>query len=168
MKNIMEWVGAAALGLILAMVLRLFVVEGYQISGESMEPTFQHGDFVFAEKITPKFSTLSIGDIVILETSEAKESTENKIIKRVVGVEGDKVEIKEGFLYRNDVLVNEGYIQEEIFGDFPPITVPKGEVFVLGDNRNNSSDSRVFGTFSYDQIKGKVAVEFFNNPLRFY
>lgn len=165
MKKTFEWATAALVGLVLAMVLRVFVVEGYKISGDSMLPTFQNGDFVFAEKLTQKFSELEIGDIVILKTDTGGEQ---KIIKRVVGLAGDTISIKNGFLYRNGEIVTEGYIKEEIFGDYEEIVVPQGEIFVLGDNRNNSSDSRYFGTFTHDEIKGRVAVEILNDPLHFY
>lgn len=165
MKQLLEWVIAAGVGIALALLLRFFVVEGYQVSGESMLPTFQHGDYVFAEKFLYKLNELDYGDIVILETDTYEKK---KIIKRVIGLEGDVVSIQDGKVYRNGVLLTEPYIQEEAFEDAAEITVPNGALFVLGDNRNNSSDSRHFGTFTYEQLKGRVFVELFNDPFTFY
>lgn len=161
----MEWVTAAVIGLSIAMFLRIFIVEGFEISGDSMLPTFQNSDFVFAEKITQKMERLEIEDIVIVETNRGEEK---KIIKRVVGLAGDKISVEDGYLFRNGEKVAESYILEASYEDFEEMIVPEGHIFVLGDNRNNSSDSRYFGTFSYEQVKGRVAVELFNNPLKFY
>lgn len=165
MKQIVEWIFAAAVGVAIAMVLRYFVVEGYRVSGESMSPTFQHGDYVFAEKISYKLGDLDYGDVVIVETKNAENK---KIIKRVVGLEGDLIQIKDGVVYRNGELLNETYTKEPAFEEFDEMVIPKGEIFVLGDNRNNSSDSRYFGTFTYDQVKGRVVIEAFNDPFTFY
>jgi signal peptidase I len=165
MRNTVEWVFAVALALFLSLLLREFVIENYEISGNSMMPTFQSGDFVFAEKVSYRYREVGINDIVIISS---KELMNKNIIKRVVGLEGDNIEIKEGSLFRNGEKVSEDYLGEEAFNDFESIVVPGGEVFVLGDNRNNSSDSRVFGTFEYDDIQARVFIEIFDNPLRFY
>ena len=165
MKQILEWAIAAIVGIGVAVALRYFVIEGYKVSGESMLPTFQHGDYVFAEKISYKVDDLDYGDIVILETENFDHK---KIIKRVIGLTGDRISISDGKVYRNGEALKEDYIQEEPFDDFEELIVPKGEIFVLGDNRNNSSDSRLFGTFTYEQIKGHVVFEAFNNPFTFY
>lgn len=165
MKNVLEWVGTLLVGIVIAIVLKVYIVQGYNISGDSMLPTFQSGDFVFAEKISYKTSGLKYGQIVIVEP---KNTEHKRIIKRVVGLEGDKIKIENGVLYRNDKKVSEKYIEEEMYSDFEEIKVPKGEIFVLGDNRNNSSDSRYFGTFKKEQLRGKVFMEVLNNPLKFY
>lgn len=161
----MEWVIAAFIGIGIAMVLRFYVVEGYKVSGESMLPTFQHGDYVFAEKLSYKFGDFDYGDIVILETNTTEG---RKIIKRVIGLAGDHISIQDGQVYRNGEVLQEDYIQEEAFQDFEELVVPEGEIFVLGDNRNNSSDSRYFGTFTYEQVRGRVAFELLNNPFTLY
>lgn len=165
MKQLAEWIFAAAVGIAIAMLLRFFVVEGYRVSGESMLPTFQHGDYVFAEKISYKVDDLEYGDIVILQTDTAEGK---KIIKRVLGLSGDHILIQDGVVYRNGKVVEEDYTKEPAFQDFEELIIPEGAIFVLGDNRNNSSDSRVFGTFTYDQVKGRVALELLNDPFTFY
>lgn len=161
----MEWVTAAIVGLGLALLLRMFVVEGFEISGDSMLPTFQNGDFVFAEKVSYKLGDLELEDIVIVETELANEK---KLIKRVVGLPGDKISIQDGYLYRNGTKIPESYIKEVSYEDFEETVVPNNHVFVMGDNRNNSSDSRYFGTFDMDHVKGRVAFEMLNNPFKFY
>ena len=110
MKQILEWAIAAIVGIGVAVALRYFVIEGYKVSGESMLPTFQHGDYVFAEKISYKVDDLDYGDIVILETENFDHK---KIIKRVIGLTGDRISISDGKVYRNGEALKEDYIQEE-------------------------------------------------------
>ena len=87
-----------------------------------------------------------------------KRDRENRLIKRVIAVPGDKVDIDKGYLYINDSLVEEAYIKGMTFKDelSMPVTVPEGKVFVMGDNRESSVDSRRFGLVDYKSIEGKV------------
>jgi len=131
-----------------------------------MEPTFQDKDIIIVEKVSQLLGKLEKEDIVIVKTDKI-DHQDKKIIKRVIGFEGDKIEIKNGVLYLNGKEKKEPYIKEEILGDYPEITVPKGKVFVMGDNRNNSSDSRAFGAFGIEDLEGKVFIEIKNDFLKF-
>lgn len=149
----------------MAVIINLFILEVFVISGNSMERTVQDGDFVLSEKISYLFSEPKIGDVIIVNVDIAKEK---KIIKRVVGVEGDTIEIKNGILYRNNEEVLEEYIAEKMVGNFKKITIAPNHVYVLGDNRNYSKDSRILGTFTYERIEGKVIFEIYNDFLKIH
>jgi len=165
-KEIKEWAFAIIIGILLTFVIKTYVFDVVYIDGQSMEPTFQNDDVVFAEKLTQRFSHLEKKDVVIVKANIQGE--EKKIIKRVIGLPGDTIEVKNGFLYRNGKKVKESYIKEKIDSDFEKITVPKGKVFVMGDNRNNSYDSRLLGPVDLKDVKGKVFFELYNNPFKFY
>lgn len=138
------------------------------MDGDSMLPNFHNHEMVLTEHITNEFHPPTYNQVVIVD-----EGSMN-IIKRVEGLPGDTLQIKNGRLYRNGKVVNEPYIHEKMASAEPyntpydllhhEYTVPKGHVFVMGDNRNISEDSRYFGPFSYAQIKGEVISEMFPVP----
>ncbi|MCM8827880.1 MAG: signal peptidase I [Candidatus Omnitrophica bacterium] len=122
----------------------------YQVISESMYPTLQIGDRLIGEK----FEKLHYGDIVILDDPIEKNSV---IIKRVVGLEGDIIEIRNnGYLYRNREKVEEPYIAEKAKYVVEPVKLKKGEIFVLGDNRNNSADSSIWGPVAVESVHAKI------------
>ena len=138
---------------IVCILLRLFVFEFFHISGGSMIPTFEDGNYVFAEQISVYTNKITRGDIVIV-----KYPSGLPCVKRVIAVEGDTVEIKNGLLVLNGKEVQETYINEKMHQDMDVITVKENSIFVMGDNRNYSSDSRNpdVGLIPLDHIKGKV------------
>lgn len=135
-----------------------------------MSPTFEDKDYILTEKFSYWFSEPTYGDIVIAE-AEGKF-----LIKRVVGLGGDTLEfIPENIdtntpahIVRNGIVLKENYLKEEMFlSKDRMIEVPLNSVYLLGDNRNNSSDSRSYGPIPLENIKGKVFLELKDN-LRFY
>ncbi|MED4285516.1 signal peptidase I [Priestia megaterium] len=151
-----EWIFSFAFAIIVVFLLRTFVVGLAIVDGPSMLNTIQDGDRI----VYSKLSKPDKGDIVVVVTPDG-----TKIIKRVIGLEGDTVEIKNGILYVNGKEKKEDYIMEPMFDyDYEKITVPKGKIFVMGDNRNISADSRKYGTFDLkEHYEGKVVLEFWNS-----
>jgi signal peptidase I len=143
-------VGAA---FVLALLIQQFIVKPFYIPSESMEPTLVEGDRVLVNRFIYRFTDPDRGDVVVFHppTSPGED-----FIKRVVAVSGDTVEVKDGKLYVNGEPQEEPYLAESfIQGAFPEETVPDGYVFAMGDNRNRSGDSRVFGPVSLDAILGE-------------
>ncbi len=153
--------------------MRPFVVEAFKIPSASMEDTLLVGDRILVAKfmygIKIPFTNLrildihkpKIGDIFVFKPPEAAGKTQN-FIKRIVGLPGDIIEIKDGNLYRNGALdEGEDYIKRYPYSPqspqyLPPVKVPPEHVFAMGDNRDRSSDSRVWGPVPYDNIKGRA------------
>lgn len=167
MKKYKEWILFFVITIPLIIALR-WAISTDIVEGISMLPNFYNHEMVLTEHITNEFHPPAYNQVVIVD-----EGSMN-IIKRVEGLPGDTLQIKNGRLYRNGKVVNEPYIHEKMASEEPystpydlinhAYTVPKGHVFVMGDNRNISEDSRYFGPFSFSQIKGEVIAEIFPAP----
>jgi signal peptidase I len=140
-------------------VVRPFVAEPLYVPTESMAPTLVPGDRVLAAKFFYRLGDPRRGDLVLLSSPEGDAED---LIKRVVGLPGDTVEIRDGVLYVNDGRKNESYVDYRLTDStfFGPLRVPEGHVFVMGDNRSNSRDSRVFGPAPEKDLLGKVVLRF--------
>ena len=123
-----------------------------KIDGSSMEPNLHHGEFVIVSKINYRFGEPERGDVVVFDFP--RNITE-EYIKRVVGLPGERVNIEDGKIYVNDILLSEPYLMAEpqYEGNW---TVPEDALFVLGDNRNNSSDSHNWGMVPMDNLVGEA------------
>ncbi len=145
------WLAAVIVALLL---IRSFVVEPVRVRSDSMEPTLPSGAILLIDKLTYLTRDPHRGDIVVTADPRTGES----IVKRVVAVGGDSVGIEDGQLIVNGASVVESYIDNaEMDGFFTgPDVVPPGEVYLLGDNRDTSEDSRTFGTVDADDIEGRV------------
>src|SRR5215204_804253 len=139
--------------------VRPFVLEAFRIPSESMVPTLEVGDRVFANKFIYRFAEPERGDIVVFEDVEGGEED---LIKRVVGVAGDRVRVVNGVLKVNRETQGEPYVKPQLPDGsvYGPEKVPEGYVFVMGDNRGNSADSRVFGLLPVENIEGEAFVRF--------
>lgn len=140
-------------------LVRPFIVEAFYIPSESMMPTLEVGDRVFVNKFIYRFAEPERGDIVVFESIEGSEQD---LIKRVVAVPGDTVAVQNGVLFVNGQPQEEPYVNEA-FPDgsfFGPTTVPEDSVFVMGDNRGNSRDSRFFGPVSISNVEGEAFLTF--------
>lgn len=146
--------------LIVGVGLALLTVQFFEpstISGESMEPTLHNNDFCVVNRTAYIRALPCRGDIVIVCTGIEGE---DRWVKRVIGIEGDTIEFKSGYVYLNDKKLYEPYIKEQgkTFSEVKKVTLDKGEVFCMGDNRRNSEDSRskFLGIVSVDDLDGKV------------
>ena len=154
---------AVAFALVFGFV-RPFVLEAFYIPSESMVPTLLVGDRVFVNKFIYRFAEPERGDIVVFESMNGGEED---LIKRIVAVPGDEIEVGNGVLLMNGEEQREPYLNGEMsFADsYGPTEVPEGHVFVMGDNRANSADSRVFGPLPTENIEGEAFMRFWP-PLR--
>jgi len=145
-------VGALLVGL----VVRTFVLRPLTVSSTSMEPTLCPGDRVLVDLWDPDIDDLSRGDLVALRPGRS----EVPVVKRVVGLPGDEVKIKDALLYVNDQLVDEPYVDHKAIDAlfYGPVVVPGDSFLVLGDARAVSIDSRVYGPVAADRLIGTVAM----------
>lgn len=146
-------------------VVYLFIMQPNQVKGASMEPTFDSGDYIMTSKVTYKFRPPQRGDVIVFKSPK---NPDIEYIKRVVGLPGDQVVIKNSQVFINDNLVPETYIAEATNvwdGGYAkegvPMTVPDNYLFVMGDNRPRSSDSREFGPIPIDSIIGYVFYRYY-------
>lgn len=153
---IKETISIIVIAFILSLILRAFVIEGREIPSSSMLQTLQIDDRVMVNKFIYHFKEPVRGDIVIFDPPEELNSSKY-FIKRVIGLPGEKVEMKEGRVFINDKPLSEPYLPEEINYQFGPVVVPSDALLVLGDNRNFSFDSHMWNTWlTRDRIKGKA------------
>ena len=151
-----ETVIVFGLAIPLALGLHTFVTQVYAISGCSMEPTLHHGERVVIDKISSAFTDLDVGDMVIFSSPV---DAQKNLVKRVIGVEGDRIVLQGDQLFRNGERIDEPYAHLGLYGNRDrEWVVPEGEIFVLGDNRPQSKDSRDFGTVSSSSVRGKVVL----------
>jgi len=195
-----EYVEAALIAIFLALLIRTFVVQAFKIPSGSMEPTLLIGDHILVNKfiygIKIPFTDHYIlqikkpkrGDVVVFKWPRNEEKD---FIKRVIGIAGDKIEIKDDVLYLNDEKIMTKYIgiyknkyinslnrYLEFFGEskhyivdeyskhehFGPVIVPENSIFVMGDNRDNSHDSRYWGFVALSKLKGKAMIIYWSWP----
>lgn len=154
-----EWVTSIVGAIVLALFIRTFIVELYIVDGPSMRPTLLHEERLVVNKFIYRIRDPQKGEILIFRYPG---DTSRDFIKRVIATGGDTIEIKEGRVYVNDQLLHEDYILEKTRTEYAKATVPEGTVFVMGDNRNNSEDSRFpdVGFVPLDLIKGKAILVF--------
>jgi signal peptidase I len=156
LREILDWIKYIAIAVVLALLLRHFVIMNIKVPTPSMLPTIQVGDQLLVNRFLYRFTPPRRGDIVVFKYPDDPEGI--PYVKRLIGVGGDEVEIKEGELYINGQRVEEDYIYEEMRGSFGPYHVPEGGYFMMGDNRNDSKDSRFWNNkyVTDDLIIGKA------------
>jgi signal peptidase I len=133
-------------------LVRVFLIDWINVSGESMLPTLQDGELLLVNKTKHTGGDLEYGDIVVVKYPDS----ETQFVKRVIGKAGDTVEIRDSILYLNGKAQSEAYIYDAPFADMKPVTVTEGSIFVMGDNRNHSSDSREVGSIPDEKIVGNA------------
>ena len=140
--------------LVLALLINHFVAQTTYVLGQSMEPNLHDDEHLLIEKLSYRFGTPERGDIVVIDV----DYTEIPLIKRIIGLPGEMVQVRDSQLYIDGQLTTEPYLTDTLQRDYGPTTVPEGYVFVMGDNRNNSNDSRYFGAVAVDNILGRAVL----------
>ncbi|BAY25353.1 signal peptidase I [Calothrix sp. NIES-2100] len=153
-----------AIALCLAFVIRTFIAEPRYIPSDSMLPTLHTGDRLVVEKISYRFHAPKTGDIIVFQPPEELQRRgypqDQAFIKRVIGEPGEIVSVARGKVYLNGKALEEDYIAEPPNSPYPAHTVPEGEFFVMGDNRNDSNDSRYWGFLPQKYVIGRATFRF--------
>ena len=173
-KTIWEWGSSIIVALVIALLINAFVFQRMVVAGPSMEPTLNDGENLFVQKVSHTLSKFpAYGDVVVIDSRihRARSISDDLVepvqklvknvdyiyVKRVIGKPGDTLEIKNGVVFRNGQKLNEQYLNEPTSHDADKtVTVPPGHIFVMGDNRNNSLDSRRLGSIPLDHCLGSV------------
>jgi signal peptidase I len=150
-----EWLETIIIALLVALLIRGFVVQVYMVEGESMEPSLHTAERLLVNKFLYRFRPPQPGEIVVLQ--DPGQPT-RELIKRVVAVAGETVEVRRSVVYVNGKALNEPYKNTEFtqYADSPPVQVPAGNIFVMGDNRGRSFDSRMIGPIPLNKVDGKA------------
>lgn len=163
-RDIRENSTTVLIALILALVIRIFIAEPRYIPSESMFPTLEIGDRLVVEKVAYNFHLPDRGDIVVFQPPNKLRALgyekDQAFIKRAIALSGDTIAVKDGVVYVNERPVSEEYIAAPPEYNLMPITVPEGQLFVMGDNRNNSNDSHIWGFLPQENIIGHAIFRF--------
>ncbi|KJR99615.1 MAG: signal peptidase I [Peptococcaceae bacterium BRH_c4a] len=144
------------IAVVLALLIRTYILQPFFIPTGSMEPNLMVQDHIIVNKVNYRFWEPQRGDIVVFRYPV---DPKRDFVKRLIGKPGERVEIRNSQLYIDGSIVNENYLPEGLrFHDFGPVKVPENSYLMLGDNRNNSDDSRVWGTLPKDLIIGKAVL----------
>lgn len=152
-----EYRKAIIWALVISSLVIIFIAQAFYIPSVSMSPTLLIKDRIIVNKFIYSFTEPQRQEIIVFKYPVQPK---RKLIKRLIGLTGDKVEIKDGLVYLNDQLLEEDYIQEKDYRNYGPVVIPEDNYFVLGDNRNNSEDSRFWGFVPKNNIIGKAILIF--------
>ncbi len=162
---VVDLIEALVIGVSIFLVVYLFLMQPHQVSGHSMDPNLNNSDYLLTDKVSYRFNGPERGDIVVFHAPDGANcvaGTGCDYIKRVIGLPGEKVEVKDSSIYINDAKLTESYLPAGTMthpGDFTrdrAITLGPQEYFVAGDNRGQSSDSRVWGPILPEMIVGRA------------
>lgn len=177
-RELFGWIRSIGFAVVFALVLGIFVFQPYKVDGHSMDPTLHDQERIYVSKLSHTFSYLpNYGDIVVIDSRVERSRTilddvtshplvrlllrepddHSMYVKRVIGKPGDVLEFKNHKVYRNGAVLNEPYIKEPMqYTSDEKVTVPADHIFVMGDNRNNSTDSREIGFIPLDHVMGTM------------
>lgn len=161
-KSILGFLQTLLIAFILSIGIRAYIAEAKMIPSGSMIPTIQIGERVLVDKIYYRFSKIKRGDIIVFEPTQRliDEGYKDDFIKRVIGLPNEIIRIEAGVVYVNDKPLKEPYIADKAEDDFGPFKVPADSYLMMGDNRNNSYDSRRWGPVPEENIKGRAFLRF--------
>jgi signal peptidase I len=152
-----EFAETVILTLLIYFLVRTFLFENYRVLGHSMDPTLENNQFLVVNKLGYRLSEPVRGDIIVFRDPR---SDERKLIKRVIGLPGEMLEIQDGRVFINGQPLDEPYVANPSRYSQEATPIPEGMYFVLGDNRNNSSDSHNWGTLERERVVGKAWVSY--------
>ncbi|MCP3855584.1 MAG: signal peptidase I [Actinomycetia bacterium] len=160
LRNALEWVAVLGGAFIVALVIKTFLLQAFFIPSASMNSTLLQHDRILVNKLSYHLHDINHGDIIVFKRPSTEPSSDVRdLVKRVIGVAGDTVEARNGDLFLNGQLVIEPYLDEGIItNDFGPITIPSDHLFLMGDNRGDSHDSRSFGPVDEELVVGRAFV----------
>jgi signal peptidase I len=149
---------------VIVLIIQFFIAKPHQVSGNSMFPNFHNGDYIITNLLTTRFGELKHGEVVVFKYPRDKSKV---FIKRVIGMPGDRVKIMRDHIYLNGTLLNEPYLPagtptrtKGFMDEGEEVTVPKDQYFVVGDNREGSSDSREWGPLTKEDIIGQAYLRY--------
>jgi signal peptidase I len=163
-RVLFDWLVVVGVALLVALVIRTFVLAHFVVDGTSMVSTLHDGDRVFVNKLSYRLGDPGRGDVVVLHEFDGRGSRD--LIKRVIGLPGEEIEMRSCQVLIDGRLLEEPYLDPEVVqpgncgGDFAEVTVEDDHVFVMGDNRGGSQDSRDLGTIHEDDLEGRAFVVF--------
>jgi signal peptidase I len=158
-----EWVEVIVVAFFLALVVQTYAVKPFKIPSGSMENTLQVGDMIFVNRFLYLFKSPQRGDVVVFKYPE---NPNQDFVKRLIGLSGDTVVILDGKVLINGTALDEPYIKESSVDDYGPVVVPADSYLMLGDNRNNSRDSRYWGFLPKSLVKGKAFLIYWSKKDR--
>jgi signal peptidase I len=151
-RTAIEIVVIVAAAFAIAMLVQAFLIKPFTIHQVSMRPTLEERDRILINRVVYHFRDPKYGDVIVFHSPV---TAGEDLVKRVIGVPGDTVAVRGGKLYVNGTAMDEPYLLEQQFGgEYPETAVPEGQLFVMGDNRNNSGDSRFFGPIDRKLVLG--------------
>lgn len=163
-KEIFDWVFSIGIAVAIGLLLVTFVGQRTIVHDVSMEPNLHEGNNLIVEKVSARFGWLHRGDIVVLDSP----GENRQLIKRLIAFAGEKVEVKDGKVFINGKELKEKYLKEDVVTEprvgtpqYSNMTVPEGMVYVLGDNRPASLDSRAFGPVDAKTVRGRAILRFY-------
>lgn len=156
----LEGCKTVALSLVFTFGFHTLVAESRYVASGSMLPTLEVNDRLLIDKLSYRWSNPERGDIIVFSPTDKlkQQNVRDTLIKRLIGLPGEKVEIKEGRVYINNRLLREKYAAEKQRYEWGPVTVPANSYLVMGDNRDNSYDGRYWGFVPHDHIIGKAVI----------
>jgi signal peptidase I len=154
-----EWIVAVMITLAIIYLIRGYVFAPYEVRGQSMYPTLNGEEFLIVNKWAYLLDKPRYGDIIIFHAKEQMMGQPRDFIKRVIGLPGDKIEIRRGHVYRNGKMLKEPYLPEPMeMRGIVDLRIPNEMIYVLGDNRNDSKDSRELGPIQLKEVVGRADV----------
>lgn len=163
MKEVKEWLQSLLFSLVVVGILMIFI-QPTLVKGDSMFPTIQENNYLVIEKVSYWFKAPAYGDVIVFKSHLPENAFRNKdLIKRIIGLPGDRIGIHNGIVSRNGIALEEPYTAEPYTAGDLEVTVPGDSVFILGDNRAVSRDSRdpAVGFVPLDSIRGRILVRLF-------